>query len=471
MFRVALVRAFSQSEYKEPAEPLGIEALAAYLRLHKIECQLFDREIESFYAVTDRIIEYAPTLIGFSVMMEDNVPDALKMLLRIRSLRPDTDFVAGGLFVTTNYERAQALFPAGCKLIIGEGEVPLLNICYEAMGKSVLQAAHTGLTPQEWPWMYRPNLETYLQIGAPINIRSSRGCPGQCRFCATPFLPAGLDKWVGRKIVDVADEMEELCAHYSPHAFNFIDDDFGSLQRVEELQSELEKRNLRCALSLQLRALTICSSKNLYDTMKRLKKRGLCRVFIGLESFDQETLAYFNKKLDPDKTLEAFQIIRNAGIAIHIGYILWHPLSTIASVKAEAQRLWDNHFFTTKIVMAKLQLFPGCGLTKEGETQIRMSAEVENYFAIVAKKIAPLYDSWLVGAIDVPRQYCMMYLEESEENKKRVMDIEQELNRLDALAFKVLMNPGEVSGEEISSTAREVKERLHEFGCTFDQRK
>ncbi|MCL2813439.1 MAG: cobalamin-dependent protein [Oscillospiraceae bacterium] len=469
MFRVSLVRTFSQSEYKEPAEPLGIEALAAYLRQHEIECRLFDREIDSFGATVDAIAGYGPALIGFSVMMEDNAGDALKMMLKIKTLLPNAVFVVGGLFVTLNFERAKALFPSYSRLVVGEGELTLLNICFELMKKPAVKSGTAYLTPNEWPWMYRPDLEKYLNIGAPINMRTSRGCRGKCRFCATPFLPENLSKWEGREIGDLADEMADLCSKYALHAFNFVDDDFGPLNRVEQLIAELEKRNLRCAFSLQLRAAEICkyNSPDLCCIMKRLKNGGLSRVFIGLESFDEETLSYFNKKLNPEKTLESFKIIRRAGIAVHIGYILWHPLSTIESVKTEALRLWENGFFTTKIVMAKLQLFPGCGLVRE-EQNINLKKEIEEYYNAVTSKVAPLYDIWLIGAIDVPRQYSILYLEDSETAAERTSNIEKELSRLDSLTFAVLMDTNSVTDEKIKLTAEKVKERLYEFGCTFD---
>ena len=470
-FKVALVRAFSQSDYKEPAEPLGVEALAAMLGKYGFECRVYDREMEKQDDIIADILAYRPSLVGLSVMMEDNTYDALQIIARLRPKLDGAAYVAGGLFVTTNHDKARARFPSHCQLIIGEGEVPLLRLCCELSGRQQDITQKNTLHPSEWPWLYRHELDEYIRIGAPINMRTSRGCPGQCRFCATPYMPDGLNKWQARQIADVADEMEMLCKSHHPHAYNFVDDDFGALSRVEDLTAELKNRGLRCALILQLRANTIMNDPNLYDRMKKLNAGGLCRVFIGLESFDQDTLKWFNKPLDPGKTLKAFRTIQDAGVAVHIGYILWHPMSTEESVRNEAQALWDSGFFTTKIVMGKLQLFPGCGLQLEHPEKTRISFPLEDYYNVVAQKIAPLYDAWLPGALCVPGLICLSWLEQGGKAASDVLEIEAQLARLDELSYAVLMNPDAVSDETISQTAKDVKERLHETGCTFDLRR
>jgi radical SAM superfamily enzyme YgiQ (UPF0313 family) len=516
-FRVALVRTFSQSDYKEPAEPLGIEALAAELRRHGIDCRLFDRELQSRDAIVAALEEYQPCLLGLSVMMEDNAADAVRLLLQTRRKLPALPCAVGGLFVTTSHARARALFPLDCNLIVGEGEIPLVRLCFELMGGLAAPATSARaaalatapyphekqyLAPDEWAWMYRPHLQEYLAIGAPINMRSSRGCPGRCTFCATPSLPGDLGRWQGRTIANVADEMESLCARYQPHAFNFVDDDFGPLARVEALVEELQRRGLRCALSLQLRATAVYQAPDVSRRLRRLRDGGLCRVFIGLESFDRETLDYFDKRLDPAAALEAFGAVRDAGIALHIGYILWHQRSTVKSVHREAGLLKDAGFFTTKIVMSRLQLFPGCALQKQREEQRERSAwrfPLDAYFDTVAQLIAPLYDAWLIGALDVPRQYCLAYLEEGAKGAgaadatdvaqradaagaadatgatgaadgaaQKVRRIEGVLSRLDELAYAALLKPEDADPSLIKQVAAQAKEEFHAIGCTFD---
>jgi len=430
---------------------MGIEALAAVLLKNGIEFRLFDRETDSMDTVASQIVEYGPSLLGLSVLMEGNAHDAAKILLKVRK-KLDVPCVVGGLFVTTSYGNARAIFPKDCMLVVGEGETALLRICSGITGDLYPDMEKPHLAPDQWPWLYRHNLQDYLDMDAPISMKSSRGCPGQRRFCATPSLPDGLNRWSGRKIADVADEIEHLSKLYYPPAFCFVDDDFGPLSRLEALVDELEKRNTRCALSLQLRANTIYNTPDYERVMRKLKERGLYYIFIGIESFDEKTLEYFNKRLDPFKALKAAQTIRDCGIAVTVGYILWHPLSTVGSVRNEAIILRDAGFLTTKTCLSKLIMFKGCKLQKEPE--IKYPDAVQNYYNAAESAIAPLYDAWFAGALDLPKHHCLAYLEPGSSALRNIAAIEKELERLDALAFNALMDHAAV-GDAANAAAGE----------------
>ena len=469
MFKVALVRSFSQFNYEEPGEPLGIEALAAILRKNDIECKLFDRERDSLETVANAIIEYNPSLLGLSVLLEDNAFDALKLLLKI-GRKLIVPCVIGGLFITTDYVKAKALFPKDCMLVAGEGETSMLKICSEISGVMYPDMDRPYLLPEEWPWLYRFDLQYYLDKCAPISMKSSRGCHGQCSFCITPLLPNGLNKWRGREIVDVADEMEYLSKNYYPPAFNFIDDDFGSLSRLVELTDELKKRNVHCAISLQLRANAVYCTPNYEQTLFELKENGVYFVFVGLESLDEKTLEYFNKRIDPLKALEAVQTIRDCGIAVNAGYILWHPLSTVESVKNEAVKLHDAGLFTAKICISNIGIFPGCELHKKMGNK-HYSMPLDYFFNKIKAANAPLYDTWLISALKIPRYYAIAYLEPDRGFLNNISRIEKELERVNELSFKLLMDYENADSNEIAKTAADVKERLYEIGCTFNRSK
>ena len=463
LFRAALVRPFSDAFFKEPAEPLGIEALAAVLRRNGIEFALFDRELDSFDETARAILEYKPSLLGFSVLLEDNAADAIRLLLRIREVY-DVPCVIGGMFVTTCCERARALFPGDCELVAGEGETAILRACSRLTGIEYADMEKPFLQPGEWPWLYRHRLQEYLDIGAPINMRASRGCPGKCRFCTTPSLPGGLGRWRGRPVSDVADEIGALCREYTPHAFNFVDDDFGPLRRLEKLVDELAARKLRCALSLQLRMDALCRERDLPALMRKLREGGLGRVFVGLESVDRAALEYFGKDVDPERALEALGALREAGVAAHIGYILWHPLSTPDSVRAEAKILKDAGLFTTKIVMARLLFFQGSALWRERRAKPGAGMPIDPYYEAVRDKAAPLYGAWLKGALDIPLRYSLAAIARGGDEYAKARAVEKQLSRLDEMAYRTLIDPDGADEPAIRALAADVEERLNEIG-------
>ena len=443
---------------------MGIEALAAILRKNGIECRLFDREMASLSSIADQIVEYDPSLLGLSVLMEDNAFDAARVLSKVRR-KLDIPCIIGGLFITTCYGKACAIFPKDCKLVTGEGETALLRMCSELTGIAYPDMEKQQLSPEQWPWLYRHNLQEYLDMDAPISMKSSRGCHGQCSFCATPSLPNGLGKWSGRRLDDVADEIEFLSKRYHPPAFCFVDDDFGPLSRLEKLVDELKRRNIRCALSLQLRANTIYNTPDYERIMLKLKEGGLYYIFVGIESFDAKTLEYFNKRFDPVKALQAVRAIRDCGVAVTAGYILWHPLSTVESVKNEAVMLREAGFLTTKTCLSKLIMYEGCKLQRERGAEY--SPEVLNYFNAAQAAITPLYDAWFAGALDLPKHYCKAYLEPGSRALSDISRIEKELEQLDELAYSVLMDHDSAAADAIAKTASDAKERFHEIGCAF----
>ena len=467
--RVALVRPLCESDFLEPCEPLGLELLAAALTAEGIPHRIFDRELDG-----DRVHEalrgYAPDLLVLSIMTVESMADAQRLALAQREHRPETALAAGGLLVTTCPVQAQARFPAGTHFLYGEGELSLPRLCRtleKGNAKNPHEDAPLYPEPRQWPRAERHRLAEYIDLGAPISIRSARGCPGSCAFCATPCLPAPLNRWAGRTVAEVADEMAALCARFSPPVFNFVDDDFGPLSRIEALAEELSKRGKRAAFSLQLRSPALYAHRDLAVALQKLKENGLCRIFVGVESLSPATLDWFGKALEPGRALDALATARDKGIETHIGYILWHPLATLDSVKAEARALRERGFFSVKTAMSRLVLFPGTRLynTLGGNSHqavwAPMDLEMEAAYGRVEGLIAPLYKQWITGATALPRLCCLAHLSG---DREPVDSLNAALERLDALAFAALMAPEEADEALIARTAVAVSLFYHSHG-------
>ena len=121
--KIALVRPRCGYDEAELQEPLGAEAICGYLRQQGLECRVFDRRIGASAA---DLAAYGPDWVGFSLMTEDDVPDALRLLQLLK--KEGRRFFAGGLFVTVCPERSRALFPWDTVLIPGEGEAPVFAL-------------------------------------------------------------------------------------------------------------------------------------------------------------------------------------------------------------------------------------------------------------------------------------------------------------------------------------------------------
>ena len=265
------------------------------------------------------------------------------------------------------------------------------------------------------PW--RPDLVRYGALGCAVNVQSSRGCPGQCAFCATPGLPEDLRRWQPRDVALVVDEMEHeaqrLEAAGLPPIFNFVDDDFGPLVRVERLADELEARELRVAFALEMRLASLIGQPWLAERLARLREAGLTRVFVGVESLNPDTLRRWHKPYDVAALPEVLGALRSAGVAVQAGYILWHKGQTLEGARWEVDALRELGIYSHRAAMSRLIVFRGCALAREGvpaQGFEPLEAEAEDFLRRFSAKTADLADTWARAAIAEPYEAAKAYL-------------------------------------------------------------
>jgi len=504
---VALIRPLHAGEEYEFQEPLAIECLAGALCRAGHEVALFDRrlyerrsQLPAFWA--DFITQGPFEAVGFSLMTAEDLPDTLRLIQHMKLAEPAPCFVLGGLFVTLAGERLRELVPREATLIPGEGEAPLQawlkreRFLPVSTGERVekspslpvrgarsatrqsgdpVASAHSG--PATWTPAWRPQLAGYLKEGCAINIRGARGCAGACAFCATPSLPAGLRHWAGRTISELVDEIATLTTaatklSYDP-VFNFVEDDFGPITRVEELDAELRSRSLRIAYSLQLRGAALLKEPDVTARMKRLREGGLCRLFIGVESMTPATLRAWHKPLDPDALLALLRQIERAGIRVHIGYILWHADSTPESVRYEVGALHGQGFFSIKCLFNRMVLFPGSALADAdaaGEGQAKsgvsrtvwqaLSPDCEAFYQKLTSCLRPLYLVWVRAATELPMAVARAYLNG---NSREVECLDEALAMCDRVAYAAVA--GDDFSADVMALAAKLTEDLDEVRC------
>lgn len=431
--RCAIVRPRPAGVQWELAEPLGPEAICGYLRRAGVACRVFDRRLG---ATVDEIQAYGPAAVGFSLMTEEDVPDALRTLMRLQA--PGRRFFAGGLLVTCEMARCRALFPSGTVLIPGEGEGPVLTLL------TGVPLSRPG--PDDWAFAARDDLSAYLARGAAISLRTSRGCRGGCRFCTTPSTAHGRHET--RSLSLVVGEMAALAAQGHPPIFNFTDDEFGDLDRIHRLNEGLHRAGLRSAYSLELRPEVVCRAAP--EDWRDLHAGGLCRVFTGLESLDRQTLRRWHKPTDPQRLIHAVEECQGAGILCQVGYILFHPESTVASVRAQVTELRRHDLFTPKAALSRLALYPGSALHAEsglrGYALSALEPAVEQLYEQWSAAIGWLYDLWSSCASRLPNAACRRFLDGDNREYSRLSTA---LDRLNAAAYAA------VEGSEISKDERE----------------
>ena len=166
----------------------------------------------------------------------------------------------------------------------------------------------------------------------------------------------------------VVDEMEAEAARLTraglPAVFNFVDDDFGPLERVEELAYELRRRQLRVAFALEMRLASLIGQPDLATRLARLHEAGLTRIFVGVESLNPDTLRRWHKAYDVTRLPEVLAACAEAGITLQAGYILWHADQTVTGACAEVEALARMGLYSHRAALSRLIVFPGCALAE-----------------------------------------------------------------------------------------------------------
>ena len=461
MPHVLFIRPLFEGDELEFAEPLGIERLAGYLReryvaeVTVLDRRLYERErreglsASAFWEDVRAACDDAPPdLVCFSLMTAQDVPDALRLHSRLRAWYPRARFQVGGVYVTTATDEARRRLPRDFSLVRGEGEAPLLDalagIEGEQAGNAGEQIGRAGeqvVHPDEWAMAYRPNVERYAALGCAVNVQTSRGCPGACTFCATPLLPHGLGRWRPRSLSLVADELEHECRRLEkiglPPVFNLVDDDFGPLSRLEELASELRKRELTIAFACEMRLAALVGQPNLAHRLRHLREAGLSRLFVGVESLNPQTLKAWRKTYDLGRLEETITAIREAGVALQAGYILWHRHQTVDGALAEAAELRRLGLYTHQAAVSRLIVFEGCELARQGsDTGFEpMGRDAETFYEQFTQASGELRERWVKAAVAEP------YLVSCATLGRRVDDLQElreELARINDLSYKLL---------------------------------
>ncbi|MDO4532483.1 MAG: radical SAM protein [Coriobacteriia bacterium] len=431
MASVLLIRPLCAGDDPEFAEPLGIERIAGCLHVAGHDVRMFDRRLyreerragfadadaptffDELHAVYDG--GDGPDIVGLSLMTSDDVPDARRIVSRLRSWWPQTTFTVGGVYVTCASDAAGRAFPAGVLVQTGEGEEPMLALARQLdagcgnLDVTPAMCAAAASTPDEWPLPYRPHLVRYARLHCAVNMQTSRGCPGSCVFCATPGLPEQLRRWQPRNVRLVVDEMqceaERLAQTGLPAVFNFVDDDFGPLSRLEELADEVEARELHVSFACEMRLASLAGQPDLVSRLARLHAAGLSRVFVGVESLNREALREWHKPVDLGALPAVLAAFRAAGITLQPGYILWHAKQTIAGALREVRQLWELGIYNHKAALSRLIVFPGCALAESGcdtAAYEAMAPAVEAFYRRFRDATIELADAWTEAAIAEP---------------------------------------------------------------------
>lgn len=344
---------------------LGILYLASYLNEKNHEVQIIDALEKgknniikyekgilkvglSNKEIIDNI-EPGTELIGISVPFSHFAKIAHELINDIKKVYNNIPVVIGGVYSSTQPELA--VKSGADYIVMGEGEVPLLNIINYLSGKdtslnnsiitkkSDLSKAKSYFLENldELPLPARDiiNFDSYsyksprqyLPKGwRSASIITSKGCPYDCEFCSVH--PISGYKWRPFSVKRVLLEIDELINKYKINHFDIEDDNFTlNSDRAEEILDGFIERKSKHHLSWS--APNGLRIDTLNETLiKKFKESNCWAINIAIEHGDEEVLKLINKKLDLKKITEVFKLLKKYEIAAGAFIICGYPEET-----------------------------------------------------------------------------------------------------------------------------------------------
>lgn len=393
--RVSLISPNNPGSYRSAqivAENLGIAQLASYVEKLGHEVQLVDARLWNQQPEESaRVVKaFSPAVLGVSLICEQAVLWTNDFFNEFARPPGGPICLAGGYFPTLQPEVALTLMPRVEAVALGEGELVLEQmllrlaknpetwqdspgLCVRSEGSFFRRNPRPTLVKDlnELPW---PNRYAALLMDEAFEvlIEGSRGCKQACTFCAIrPFFHSnGESVWRGRTPESLVAEMVAIRqANPKLKYFRFVDPDFIGFE------AEGTKRALRLAdliaarlpgieFYVEARAQSVRGNGHVF---RALRDAGLREVFIGVESGSQRILDNILKNTTVDDTIDAVATLKEMGISVSIGFMMFTPWMEEEDLHANIAMLRTLGSVEFDKLFHEMDLIPGTPAIKQGQ--------------------------------------------------------------------------------------------------------
>jgi radical SAM superfamily enzyme YgiQ (UPF0313 family) len=311
-------------------EPLALEYVAAGVADHH-DVRILDMRIEN--SLEETLAEFVPDVVGVTAYTV-HVKPVRRLCRRVKEWNPEVLTVVGGHHATV---ATDDFFSPDIDLVVrGEGIEPFRQImarvergrgfgaiagvavrengrlvCGPEQGNGELDGAPTPM--RSLTARYRG--EYYSEWLKPLaSMRTSKGCPFRCNFCAQWKTARG--RYLRRSVGSVLEELagiDEECVFFAD------DESLVDVPRMRALAEQVTASGLRKRLFLYGRSDTIARHPELLEAWR---EAGLERVFVGLEFFRDNDLEYVGKGSTVADNTRAVEVLNGLGIDIYASFIV-----------------------------------------------------------------------------------------------------------------------------------------------------
>ncbi len=291
--------------------PLGLLTVASMLPKNW-ETKLVDLNVSP---LTDENILWADyVFISAMAVQKESARNVIEICGRLK-----IPVVAGGPLFTMEYDE----FDGVDHFVLDEAE-NTLSLFLKDLGNGHPQHIYRST---DWPDIEKTPLPQWNLINmkkyASMSIQYSRGCPYNCEFCDIILLNGHKPRTKNKE--QILNELELIYKQGWRGAVFFVDDNFiGNKKKL--------KKELLPALTAWMKQKKYPfhffteASINLADDqelMQLMTKAGFNKVFIGIETPNEESLAECNKYLNKNRDLVAcVKNIQKNGLQVQGGFIV-----------------------------------------------------------------------------------------------------------------------------------------------------
>lgn len=334
--------------------PLGPLYIASVLEREGYDVLFLDlRATERLEEVSFPEVEYyglTATTAGYN--------SAVKIKALIKSQNQRCVVFIGGVHATVRPDEAAEEFDA---VIVGEGERAVFEVLQGARGIVKADAVEDiDSIPFPARHLLKPEArfscglfegEKYRRTELATTIISTRGCPFDCAFCASPAIYDGKIRF--RSAENFVDELKHLASEYGCRSFKFIDDNF-PLKKARTL----EIAELLEPLEINFRCHTKTSLVD-EELLLALPKAGCNEIAFGLEVADDYVLKKIQKHETVENQKRGVRLAKEAGLIVRLYMMVGLPFETWDTISNTKQFISENREYIDKYTLSTFVPYPG----------------------------------------------------------------------------------------------------------------
>jgi anaerobic magnesium-protoporphyrin IX monomethyl ester cyclase len=409
--------------------PLSIATLSSQIKTKGVEVFKVDCTFKSFNEVKKEIEEINPKIIGFSTMisMSKNIHE---LVTELKYLLPNSLYICGGPLATvypdlfakefdivfrgesdniiSDFVYQYLYFNKDKEFFIKNHDLSKFKGIYVEKGDFRFSNATIHIPEEEYKKLPLADREGFqhdkyqefwleLENIKATSIMLTRGCPYNCDFCSKPVFG---DYFRKRDIPDIIAEIKYIIS--LGYNYLWISDDCFTLDLkfLEKFCDALIERGDQ--LNIKWNCLSRADFKN-DQIIKKMRNAGCDKVYLGLESGNDEILQIMNKRTSIEDGKLCVKLFKDVGIKTAGFFIVGYPGETMHTIE-------DTFNFALELDLDEVSFnvpypLPGSDLfervsgvdgmndwTMENEIKFLYQSEFDE--EILREKIENFFDKW-----------------------------------------------------------------------------